>query len=312
MTNHPHFSIKPIPIRDRASVLSLEHGRIDVENGSFLLATADGARTQIPAAGLACIMLEPGTRITHAAVALAARLNCLLIWTGEGGVRLYSAGQPGGSSATRLLFQVKTALDDTARLKVVREMYARRFGEPAPERRSIDQLRGMEGARVRSEYARLAAEHGVDWKGRRYDAKSWRAADVPNQCVSAATAALYGLAEAAILAAGYSAAVGFLHRGRALSFVYDIADLFKFETVVPAAFATAARVARGDADDAPPERLVRLACRDAFRKTGLLDRIIPAIHDVLAAGGLDAPEDAPEGVEPVLEDERHPDLEAAA
>jgi putative transposase len=39
---------------------------------------------------------------------------------------------------------------------------------------------------------------------------------------------------------------------------------------------------------------------DAFRRSRLLDRIIPAIHDVLAAGGIDPPADAPEGVEPVL------------
>jgi len=47
---------------------------------------------------------------------------------------------------------------------------------------------------------------------------------------------LYGLAEAAVLAAGYATAIGFLHTGKPLSFVYDVADIFKFETVVPVAF----------------------------------------------------------------------------
>ena len=116
---------------------------------------------------------------------------------------------------------------------------------------------------------------------------------MPNKCVSAATACLYGLVEAAVLAAGYAPAIGFLHRGKPLSFVYDIADLVKFETVVPAAFATAARVAKGKAGG-PPEREVRHACREAFRKTKLLHRLVPMCHEVLAAGGLDQPEDAPE------------------
>lgn len=299
-----YIPIKPIPIRERASIAFVEHGRIDVSDQAFVLIDKDRAsqalrETQIPIGGLACLMLEPGTRITHAAVKLAADLNCLLVWVGEAGVRLYAAGHPGGYSAARLLYQAKLAFDDTARLKVVREMYARRFGEAAPERRSIDQLRGMEGARVRGQYARLAEMYEVPWHGRRYDPSNWRGADVPNQCVSAATAALYGLSEAAILAAGYAPAIGFLHRGRALSFVYDIADLYKFETVVPAAFKVAAELASGTVKG-QPERLVRLACRDAFRRTQLLERIIPSIHDVLAAGGLAQPADAPDGMEPIL------------
>lgn len=296
-----YIPLKPIPIRDRASIAFIEKGRIDVEDGAFVVFDKAGV-TQIPVGGLAALMLEPGTRITHAAIKLASQVGCLTVWVGEGGVRLYAAGQPGGASAAKLLYQAKVALDDTARLAVVREMYARRFGEPAPERRSIDQLRGMEGARVRALYQQLAADAGIAWNGRRYDAANWRAADLPNQAVSAATAALYGLAEAAILAAGYAPAIGFLHRGRALSFVYDIADLYKFETVVPAAFATAARIATGEINERP-ERAVRLACRDAFRRTRLLDRIIPDIHSVLAAGGIDPPEEAPEGVEPVLPQE---------
>ena len=45
-----------------------------------------------------------------------------------------------------------------------------------------------------------------------------------------------GLAQAAILTAGYSPAIGFIHTGKALSFVYDIADLYKVELIVPLVF----------------------------------------------------------------------------
>jgi CRISPR-associated protein Cas1 len=295
-----YIPLRQTPIRERASILFIEHGRIDINDQAFAVFDAENGCTHIPVAGLACLMLEPGTRISHAAVVLAAKVGTLLVWTGEAGVRLYSVGQPGGASARHLLYQAKIAVDETARLKVVRAMYAMRFEEAAPDRRSIDQLRGLEGVRVREIYRKLADEYGVEWHGRRYEANNFRAADVPNQCISAATACLYGLTEAAILAAGYAPQIGFLHRGRAQSFVYDIADLFKFETVVPEAFCVAARVAKGD-DVGPIERATRIACRDAFRKTRLLDRIIPAIHDVLAASGIDVPEDAPEGMEPVLQ-----------
>ena len=116
-------------------------------------------------------------------------------------------------------------------LRVVRRLYARRFGEDAPAKRSVDQLRGIEGARVREMYRLLAQRHGVTWEGRRYDPLAWDASDLPNRCLSSATAALYGLCEAAILAAGYAPSIGFLHTGKPQSFVYDIADVFKFETL---------------------------------------------------------------------------------
>ena len=289
----------PIAMKDRASLVFVERAQLDVADGAFVAVGADGTRTQIPVGGLAGLMLEPGARISHAAVALAARVGTLITWVGEGGVRLYSAGQPGGARADRLLWQASIALDDSARLRVVRKMYALRFGEDAPARRSVDQLRGIEGVRVRESYALLARQNGVDWKRRRYDTQDWQAGEIPNRCLSAATACLHGLTEAAVLAAGYAPAIGFLHRGRPLSFVYDIADLWKLSTVVPEAFGIAGLAAKGKLDMAP-DRAVRLACRDAFRRTGLLQKIIPGIEDVLAAGELPRPEPAPEAPDPAF------------
>lgn len=301
--NSPHLPLRPLAIKDRSSIVFLEYGQVDVRDGAFVLLDKEGARIQIPVGGLACMMLEPGISITHAAVSLAARVGCLIVWVGEAGVRLYAAGQPGGARADRLLYQAKLALDDEARLKVVREMFRIRFGEEAPSRRSIDQLRGIEGARVRESYKLVAASYGVSWRGRNYDSSEWDASDTPNKCLSAATSCLYGVTEAAILAAGYAPAIGFLHRGKPLSFVYDVADIFKFETVVPAAFRIAGRISKGQFLDVSPERAVRLECRDMFRKTRLLERIIPTIADMLKAGGLEQPAEAPEGMPPATKEE---------
>ena len=140
-------------------------------------------------------------------------------------MRLYSAGQPGGVRSDKLLYQAKLALDDDLRLKVVRKMFEMRFGEPAPARRSVNQLRGIEGVRVRKTYQLLAKQYGVKWQGRRYDPKDWEAGDIINQCLSAATSCLYGVTEAVILAAGYAPAVGFIHSGKPLSFVFDVARI---------------------------------------------------------------------------------------
>lgn len=300
MADEVYVPLRPISLKQRAGIVFLRYGELDVIDSAFVLVDINGVRVQIPIGGLACIMLEPGTRVSHAAVVLAAQVGCLLVWVGESGVRLYSAGQPGGARADRLLFQARVALDDDARLNVVREMYRRRFAEEAPSRRSVDQLRGIEGARVREMYKLLAQRHGVAWSARNYDRKEWDAADIPNRALSAATACLYGLTEAAILAAGYAPAIGFLHRGKPLSFVYDVADIYKFETVAPAAFETAAKIQKGKGDGTPVDRQVRIACRDLFRKSGLLDRIIPDIEDILKAGGIDPPVEAPEAVEPAI------------
>lgn len=292
--NHLLPSLKPLPMKDRISMIFVQYGQIDVLDGAFVLIDKTGVRKHIPVGSVACIMLEPGTRISHAAVNLAATVGTLLVWVGESGVRLYSSGQPGGARADRLLYQAKLALDDDLRLKVVRKMYEVRFGEPAPARRSVEQLRGIEGARVRSTYKLLAQQFKVNWQARNYDRQQWDAADIPNRCLSAATSCLYGITEAAVLAAGYAPAVGFIHTGKPLSFVYDIADLYKFETVVPLAFRIAAKSPEA------PEREVRLACRDLFRSDKLLGRIIPLIEDVLAAGGIQPPEAPPESVPPAI------------
>jgi CRISPR-associated protein Cas1 len=281
-------------MKDRLSILFIEKGNLDVLDGAFVVVDKNGVRTHIPVGGVACLMLEPGTRASHAAVTLASRVGCLLVWVGDGGVRLYASGQPGGARADRLLYQARLALDDTARLKIVRKMYALRFKEEPPERRSVEQLRGIEGVRVRKMYELLARQYNVSWKHRNYDATEWESGDIPNRCLSSATACLYGICEAAILAAGYAPAVGFIHTGKPQSFVYDIADIFKFETVVPLAFRIAAKKPNS------PEREVRLACRDAFRQSRLLHRVIPMIEQVLAAGGLPVPGRPDESVEPAI------------
>lgn len=286
--------LKPIPIKERLSMLFLEKGELDVLDGTFVVVDKNGVRTQIPVGGVACLMLEPGTRVSHAAVTLASRVGCLLIWVGEAGVRLYSSGQPGGARSDRLLYQAKLALDEAAKLKIVRKMFEFRFKEVVSSAQSVEQLRGIEGARVKKMYDLLAKRYGIVWKGRNYDQTSWGSGDLANRCLSSATACLYGVTEAGVLAAGYSPAIGYIHSGRPLSFVYDIADLFKFDTVVPVAFRIAAE------SPADPEGRVRRACRDVFRETKLLAKIIPTIEQILSAGEIQAPEASSESISPVI------------
>ena len=97
-------------------MIFIEYGQIDVQDGAFVVIDKNGVRVHIPVGSVACIMLEPGTRVSHAAARLAALVGTLLVWVGEAGVRLYASGQPGGARADRLLYQAMLALDDELRL----------------------------------------------------------------------------------------------------------------------------------------------------------------------------------------------------
>lgn len=260
--------------QDRWSYLYLEMGRLDVDGDSLGFHQAE-AVTPVPIDQLSVVMLGPGSTITHAAIKALAGNNCLLAWTGQDGIRLYAASLGGTYSARRVIRQAKLVSDDAKRLEVAWRMYNFRFNEPVPTIVSLEGIRGMEGIRVRRAYANASEKYGVEWKGRRYDQDDWNKGDPVNRALSAANACLYGICHASILSAGYSPALGFVHTGKMLSFVYDIADLYKTELTVPVAFKLAALN--------PPEleREVRMECRKAFYDFKLMERLIPDIAEVL-------------------------------
>lgn len=272
------FDIPVMPLKSRMSVFTVERGHVEREGAALSVMDRNGVRAQLPVGAMSVLMLEPGTTISHAAVKLCAESRTLIIWTGEAGVRLYSAGQEGAAHTYRLLRQARLALDPRTRLAVAREMYRIRFGEAAPSRRSIEQLRGMEGARVRARYRELGERYGIEWQGRNYDRSNWGAGDTINRAVSAANSCLYGLCHAAILISGYSAAIGFIHTGYPLAFVHDLADIWKMDLSVEVAFRITA------AGEENVATRVRHALRDEFRRTGFLESIIPAIESLLDAG----------------------------
>lgn len=264
------------PLKDRLSYLHVGRARIDVEDSGLVMTQADGNPfRQIPVASLTVILLEPGSVITHEAVKLCSQHKCLLIWVGEGGVRTYSAGYTDFSSSEKILHQTRMYHEAAQRLIVVRRMFERRFQESCPRNKSVEQLRGMEGQRVKKNYKALAKKYEIPWNGRFYDQNNWQSADTINRVISVGTSCLYGIVEAAILTAGYSPAVGFLHSGKPLSFVYDIGDLYKDEIILPLAFELTKQ--HGE----PAETMMRHQLRDQFKKSKLLSRVIPDIEAML-------------------------------
>jgi len=262
---------------DRWSYLYLEHGTLDQKSSGLVFHTLAG-HTPLPIGQLSLIMLGPGTKVTHEAVKALARNNCLLAWVGEKGIRLYSHSTGGTFSAKRLLVQARLASNDEQRLAVVYRMYQKRFPGTNLADKTLQQVRGMEGLRVRQAYENAAKEFDIPWKGRTYSQENWETASDTNRALSSANACLYGVCHAAIVSAGYSAAIGFVHTGKMLSFVYDVADFYKCEITVPLAFRAASK------PKTRLESLVRRECQQAFHDARLLERIIPDINEVLNVG----------------------------
>ena len=260
--------------RDRWSYLYLEMGRLDVDADGLSFHQGETV-TPVPIDQLSVVMLGPGSTVTHTAIKSLSQNNCLLAWTGQEGIRLYAASIGGTYSARRLIRQAKLVSDEEKRLEVAWRMYRFRFNEEIPPVVSLESIRGMEGIRVRRTYAEASIKYGVEWKGRRYDQNDWNKGDPINRAFSAANACLYGICHAGILSAGYSSALGFIHTGKMLSFVYDIADLYKTELTVPVSFKIVSE------NPAELERAVRMECRKVFHEYRLMERLLPDIAEVL-------------------------------
>lgn len=254
---------------DGLTFLYVERVRIEQDSQAITLVDVRG-RVPVPVAALATLMLGPGTTITHAAMVACADNGCSVLFCGEGAVRLYAAGLGETRSAENLLAQARVWANAEEHLRVVARMYRMRFDDAVPENWSLEQLRGREGVRVRETYARIASTTGVKWSGRTYKQNDWASADPVNRALSTANACLYGLCHAAIVSTGFSPALGFIHTGKNLAFVYDIADLYKCDVTIPLAFAAAS-----EGPLAGLESRVRHRCRDEFKRSKLLERIIP-------------------------------------
>lgn len=268
-------------VRDSFSYLYVEHCKIEQDAKAIAFYDKDG-KTAVPCANLTTLLVGPGTTITHAAIKTLADNGCLVMWSGEGAVRFYAQGMGETRAARHLLRQAYLSSIPTLRLRVVRRMYEMRFGEKLSEELTLQQIRGKEGVRVRTAYSQASAATGVEWAGRSYNRTDWKDSTPVNRALSAANSCLYGICQAAIVSAGYSTALGFIHTGKMLSFVYDIADLYKADITIPLAFQV---VAESELD---LESRVRHALRDKFHQEKFLGQIIPDLETVLSVNTDDA------------------------
>ena len=173
-----------IRAQDRVSFVYLERCTVH-RDGNAITATDEQGVIHLPAATLGTMLLGPGTRVTHQAMTLMAESGSTCVWVGERGVRYYAHGRTLTTSSRLIEAQARLVSNQSSRLRVARAMYAMRFPGEDVGQLTMQQLRGREGARVKSAYRDEAERAGVEWRRRDYDPSDFASGDGLNQALSA-------------------------------------------------------------------------------------------------------------------------------
>jgi len=274
-----------IPQSDRHGLIWLGNGRLFVEDGTLRFTTAGtdalpAGNYAIPFQLVSCIMLEPGTTVTHDALRLCARHGTGIVAVGYDGTRLYASMPFGPDDAVVARRQVELWSDPESRRFVARKMYAIRFGDVLPSE-NLNILRGIEGARAKAMYKAIAKKFGIDWDGRRYDRSEPESADIPNQAINHAATAVEACAMVACAVVGAIPQLGFIHEDSGISFCLDIADLYRDSVTLEVAFSAAKMFLSGKAGELTLERLVRQEAGKMFRRKKLIADMIDKMKSLL-------------------------------
>jgi len=223
-------------VKDRYPFLYLERGRLEIDDSSVKWIDSSGEVIRLPIATITTLLLGPGTSVTHEAIKVLTAANCTVCWVGEDSLLFYAVGTTPTANTRNLRMQMQTACDKEKSVEVARRMYTRRFPDVDLSKKTLKEMMGMEGYRVRALYEKKAQEYNVGWKGRVYIPGKMELSDITNQILTSCNAALYGIITSCIYSMGYSPHIGFIHSGSPLPFVYDMADLYKENLCIDLAF----------------------------------------------------------------------------
>jgi len=266
-------------VKDKYPFIYLERGRLEIDDSSVKWIDSTNNVVPLPVATLNALLLGPGTTITHDAIKTATAANCTVCWVGEDSLLFYAAGFVPTADTRNFKLQLEQAGDRQKSIEVARRMFAFRFPGSDLEGKTLQEMMGMEGYRVRQLYLQKAEEYKVGWKGRNFTPGKFQASDLTNQILTACNAALYGILASTVHSLGYSPHIGFVHSGSPLPFVYDLADLYKEDLCIDLAFAMTRELA-GRYD----KHKVAAAFRERVIQMDLLGRVSGDIAQVLGTG----------------------------
>jgi CRISPR-associated protein Cas1 len=263
-------------VKDKYPFIYLERGRLEIDDSSVKWIDSEANVIRLPIATLNCLLLGPGTSITHEAVKVIAAANCSVCWVGEDSLLFYAHGQTPTSDTRNLREQMKLSADPKKSLEVARRMFSMRFPNADLKGKVLKEMMGMEGYRIRNLYEQKGQEYGVGWKGRNYIPGKFEMGDITNQILTACNAALYGILCSAIHSMGFSPHMGFIHSGSPLPFVYDLADLYKENLCIDLAFSLTLGMA-GHYN----KHMVSTAFRQRVIEADLLGKVAQDIEKIL-------------------------------
>lgn len=278
-----------VPHHERHGLLWLEHGNLTVRAGTLEFYTAGGAGLEagsydIPYQMVNVLLLGPGSTVSHDALRLLARHGTGFVAVGSGGVRSYATSLPEGPDRSRRArAHASLWADPERRVAIAAAMFERRFNEDVVGL-SLNQMRGIEAARVKAAYKNAASRHGLRWEGRRYERGNPTGADDMNQALNHAAVALLAAAKTAVAISGAVPQLGFIHEDSGWAFCLDIADLHRETIALEAAFQAVVEYRKGRGE---LERLARQAAGRRIRDTKLVSSMLDDIKEVLDDGGGD-------------------------
>ncbi|WP_273235328.1 type I-E CRISPR-associated endonuclease Cas1e [Ileibacterium valens] len=277
----PKPELQELPrVIDRLSFIYLEHARITKKDSALVVEDKEGI-IRIPSHSFLVIILGPGINLTHRAMELIADSGVTFVWTGESGLKYYAHGRALSKNSAFLIQQAKVVSNPRLHLEAVRKMYQLRFPDEIFEGLTLQQLRGKEGSRVKKIYYEESVKWGVPWQGRNYNPNDFKSGDPVNRALSVGNACLYGIVTAVICALGLSPGLGLIHTGLELSLVYDIADLYKAEIVIPEAFRLASESSLNI------ETRMRKVVRQLLHENKIIRRMVRDIGNVFDVKELD-------------------------
>lgn len=115
---------------------------------------------------LSCILLGPGSTISHAAIVTCSKSNTPIVWVGKENLAFYSFGVSVNEKCQTAIKQAKMFANNEEKTKIARKMFSIRFPNVDTKNTTIDILKGLEGNRIRNSYQELAKKYNIEWSFR--------------------------------------------------------------------------------------------------------------------------------------------------
>lgn len=230
--------------KDRWTPIYLEHGHLEVENYSIKWIDSIGTHMSIPVAMLSCIILGPGSTITHAAIVSCSKTNTPIVWMGDDGLYYYATGVNVNERCQTTINHAKLYSNNENRLTIARKMFNHRFPDAALDDKTLDQMKGIEGNRIRNAYRDMSKKYSVEWACRNTNGIYGIDVDDLNLSLNILNFNLYCICLSVATTMGYIPALGFIHSDGKIPFIYDLADLYKVDITFDVAFSTYADIRR--------------------------------------------------------------------